>query len=467
MEEKIMQFVQEQGIHLENKKMMVAVSGGPDSISLLHLFHKWKQRLAMDLVAITINHQLRADAEEDIAYVKRQCDNWKIPLIVETIDVKAYEKEHALSTQVAARELRYEQFAKAMAAENVDYLALGHHGDDQIETLIMSLMRSTTLASITGIPFSRPLHKGRIIRPLLAVTKEEIEQYCEQNKLHPRIDESNKDITYTRNYIRQLVVPKLKEKNHNLHVTIQQLAQRLQEDENYILTEAKQLFNQIVYRSKNEKKAKIRIEQLRELPISLQRRIYRLTLDYLYEKLPAQLSYSHERIFLSLLDENVENKRLHFPQGLIVEVVYRDIELYFTKTMRESFSMTIDEIPTTVTLPKGDLLHIQYTNRSEERGTEEFICPVTQLTFPLKVRTRRAGDRMRYRGLNGSKKIKDILIDEKIPPRKRDDIVIVTEAKDEILWLVGVRKGIVKQDITKDALYVSFTYESLEGDTHA
>src|SRR5699024_10142460 len=136
---------------------------------------QYRNEWNIPLVAVTVNHQLRADAEDDVEYVRHLCDRWNIRLISATIDVLEYKQRHKVSTQVAARNLRYEVFANVMMEEEADYLALGHHGDDQIETLVMSLMRTTNLSGLMGIPYERPFNGGQIIRPLLAVSKEEIE----------------------------------------------------------------------------------------------------------------------------------------------------------------------------------------------------------------------------------------------------------------------------------------------------
>jgi len=468
MEQKLVRFLENHHINLNNKKIIVAISGGPDSVALLHVLKEWRHKWNIHLIAVTINHQLREEAVEDVRYVSNLCHHWNIPLISEKINVREYEQRHKVSTQVAARSLRYHVFEKVMAEEEADYLALGHHGDDQIETMIMSMMRMTNLSGLSGIPFHRPFKNGEIIRPLLAVTRVEIEQYCQFNDLVPRIDLSNEDISYTRNYIRKLVVPKLKKKNESLHVTMQQLAETLREDEAYLHEEANKAFEKIVRSSEDKRKVTISIATLRQYATSLQRRIYRLTLDYLYEILRPQLSYSHEQIFLSLLKENADNKLLHFPQQLMVEVVYGNIEFYFNEKKAKTFATYINDIPATVPLPDGNVLEINYQHTNDHQGKhDQYICSASQVTFPLHIRTRKPGDRMRYKGLNGSKKIKDIFIDEKIPRNDRDEIIVVADDEEEILWLIGVRKGVLMKPPKEGTLYLSLTYKKPEGDIHA
>lgn len=464
MEQKLIRFLQDDQIILQNKKIIVAVSGGPDSVALLHFLKDRRSEWNIELLAVTIDHQLRSEAEEDIRYVRHLCEDWNIRLINEKINVGAYERLHKVSTQVAARQLRYALFAKVMEKENADYLALGHHADDQIETIVMSFMRTTNLAGLQGIPHTRPFACGHIIRPLLSVNKAEIEQYCREKQLIPRIDKSNEDISYMRNYVRKRIVPQLKEKNPNLHVTMQQLIESLREDEQYLQQEARNAFEKIArYSEENGKTLALDQTALRAYATPLQRRIYRLTLDYLYDELPSQLSYSHENIFLALLKGNPTNKSLDFPRRLVIEVGYGLIRFYFKKEKdckEQAFKEQVHSIPTIVPLPSGHTLEVAYTNspKSDEMPNE-YICDLSQVTFPLQVRTRRPGDRMRYRGLPGSKKIKDIFIDEKIPRHNRDKVIVVTDATGEILWLVGIRKGVLTKRPDGKEQYLSITYK--------
>src|SRR5690625_5063699 len=177
METTVSNYMKSHHVHLENKTILVGVSGGPDSMALLHILTSSLRERNMTIVAMAIDHQLRGkESKADVKYVQDMCDEWGIQFISVQLDVQAYSTAQKVSTQVAARELRYNVFKKQMKIHNADYLALGHHGDDQVETLVMSLMRAANATSFIGIPFRRPFAEGEIIRPLLCVTKNEIEQ---------------------------------------------------------------------------------------------------------------------------------------------------------------------------------------------------------------------------------------------------------------------------------------------------
>src|SRR5690625_84245 len=469
MREKILTFMEKHHLLEKDKTVLVAVSGGPDSMALLHFLAEIRSTWNLKVIALTVDHQLRGEESiKDVVYVSEVCKKWDIPHITVAVDVDAYKRVYKVSTQVAARTLRYDAFFKQMKKTNADYLAMGHHGDDQIETMIMSLTRTTTLTSLTGIPVQRPFAQGKIIRPLLCVTKSEIEAYCTAYHIKPRLDASNLDTYYTRNYVRSFIVPKLKEKNHRLHATIQQLSETLQEDEQYFMEQAKEIVKKVSTYDPKQRKVTLSIRSLNCYPPSLQRRTYRLTLDYLYDELPLDLSYTHEQIFLSLLNGEAENQIVHFPKGLMIEKSYDQLFFYFMDEQRSStpFHQEIQQIPQTVILPNEAVLSVNYIEENEMKKRKShrftYICPEEQLNFPLHVRTRKPGDRMSYKGLKGTKKIKDIFIDEKVPRHVRDMTYILTDDTDTIFWLIGLRKKEIN-DTHHVGRYISFEYKQMNG----
>src|SRR5690625_1423591 len=474
METIVANFLKSHHIRLDNKTILVGVSGGPDSMALLHILTTGLRERNMKIIAVTIDHQLRGkQSEADVDYVEDMCNQWEIPCISVRLDVHSYSKSQKVSTQIAARELRYATFEKLMKEHNAHYLALGHHGDDQIETLVMSLMRAANATSFIGIPFRRPFGSGEIIRPFLCVTKKEIKQYCHKHGINPRLDPSNEDTTYTRNYVRKYIVPKLIEKNNRLHITAGQLNESLLEDEKYIMDKANQAFSESVYLNEEKREGSIDITAVNKFPAPLQRRLYRLTLDYLYNgNLPKNLSYKHEEVFLSIIRPSNQNKVIHFPNHLIMERSYNKVLFYF-KNMNEEdtlFCTMIGKIPTEILLLNGAVLSVTYTDQVSTKDKHTYICSSDQVTFPLYIRTRKQGDRMQYKGLKGSKKIKDIFIDEKIPRLERDRTYVITDSNDEILWLIGLRKGILRSKLNKGKPNILFTYtlnNTFEGENNA
>ncbi len=469
METKVLDFIIAHQLLSKNSNVLVGVSGGPDSMAILHFLKTRKTEWNLNIFAVTVDHQLRAgDSEEDVKYVQEVCREWDIPFIKAEVDVKTYKYTYKVSTQVAARKLRYDVYAEQMRQTQSDYLVLGHHGDDQIETLLMSIARTTSLSSLQGIPLQRNFCGGKIIRPLLAVTKEEIEHYCKENEIEPRQDLSNEDTSYTRNDIRHTIVPKFKARNQRLHTTMQVLSESLQEDELYLMSEAKKVVEKTIEMDLVQKKATLDLALFKDYPVPLQRRAYRLTLDYLYDKVPDQLTYIHENTFLNLLNEHTTNKVINFPRQLFIERSYNKIYFYIQDKEEESlvYDELVRRIPSCIALPNGAIVSISYINeplKNDHKYT--FTCSEDQLSFPLHIRTRLPGDRMNYEGLNGSKKVKDIFIDEKIPRHKRNNMYILTDNTNKILWLIGLRKAKAHRTAAEHKRYVLFEYKSAKNES--
>lgn len=449
LHEKITDFIKKNHLLTKHTTVLLGVSGGPDSMALLQYFYLISEKWDLTLIVLSANHQLRGqEGQSDLDYVEVECQKRNIEFIGTSLDVPTYKDTHNVGTQVAARELRYQFYAEQMNAQQADFLALGHHGDDQIETMLMALVRTADSSSFSGMPMERPFHGGRLIRPLLCVTKNEIEKYCKQYSVIPKIDPSNNEPTYTRNYYRKYVLPHLKHKNQNLHMTIQHLSESLLEDESYIMKQAKSMFEMVVTYDNKRKQAMLNIDDFKTYPTALQRRTFHLLLSYLYEELPKDISYIHEDNFFRIV-MGEGNPVIDFPSHLKIRKSYRELMFYFERQSIEDvgFDYTL-KIPDRCDLPGSSKIMTSFTDAIEDEERYTMIIPKKEVTLPLHIRTRRPGDRMNWKGLNGSKKIKNIFIDEKIPIYQRDIWSVLTDHHGSILWLVGLRK---KQfNITQD-----------------
>src|SRR5699024_2956335 len=414
-----------------------------DSMALLHFMHSLRSEWNLRLIALSVDHQLRGtESLEDLRYVESICNQWNIPFIGTSLDVPGYQQKKRLGTQVAAREKRYRFFAEQMRRLQADFLALGHHGDDQVETMLMNFVRTANPRAFSGIPVKRAFSGGYIIRPFLCVTKEDLMQYCNRHAITPRLDPSNMQTNYMRNDFRQNILPLFKEKNPHIHKNAQRLSEILQADEQYIEQGAERMVAEIVTFSKNPPQATCDIDRFQSYPIALQRRAYHLILNYLYDDLPNNLSYIHEEQFFSLMNNDKSNARIDFPNGLNVSKSYVKLLLSFHTSIRQMapFHFTIN-IPDHLVLPNGWELNAHFTQYPDAEDRYTYVCDQSAVALPLHVRSRRSGDRMRLAGLGGHKKIKDIFIDAKIPPEKRDEWPLVVDDSGKILWLVGLRKG--------------------------
>ncbi|RYG72729.1 tRNA lysidine(34) synthetase TilS [Lentibacillus lipolyticus] len=441
--------------------VLVGVSGGPDSMALLHFLWRLRETWDLRIVAVTADHQLRGDASrEDLSYVKRVCRDWEIEFSGTSLDVASYKQTEKAGTQAAARHMRYAFFEKEMERFQADRLALGHHGDDQAETMLMGLVHSASIQSLTGIPVQRSFATGHIVRPFLCVTKKDIESYCREWGITPRRDPSNHDDTYTRNYYRNHVLPLMKEKNSNLHKTMQHLSESLQDDQAFLKAEARKMVEKIAEIDDKRQSVSFSIFDFLAYPRSLQRRFFHLILNYLYREQPVTLSYIHEKQFFSLLTGEEGNTRLDFPQQLKVERNYRTVLFYFMNEQSQPYYYML-EVPGELVLPNGHRLTADYTDDPVLNAGTVFACRAENVALPLHIRTRQAGDRMSWSGLNGSKKLKDVFIDAKIPLNERDTWPVIADNNGNILWLAGLKKGFPAGN-SKEGPFIQITYEKRE-----
>lgn len=460
MQHTVMKFIEKHHLLTKNSTVLIAVSGGPDSMALLHFYQSIQEEWNLNLVAVSVDHQLRgSQSKADIEHVREFCKEWHVEFVTTAIDVLSYKQENKVGTQVAARELRYQFFAEQMKLYQADYLAFGHHADDQIETMLMGFVRSTSPIALSGIPVKRAFASGYIVRPFLSVAKADLITYCSDHQIDVRIDLSNEDTTYTRNFFRKHLIPTMKEKNDNIHTTIQRLSEKLQSDEEFIRSQARNMIEKVIQLDDEQRKISFQIKRFKLYPLSLQRRGYHLILDYLYHHLPSNLSYVHEEAFFSLLEDHQGNGIIDFPHDLQIEKSYDWIIFSFSNQRPQNTAFQkVLHIPSNLDLPNGSKLIATYTDEPPKVDPYLWGSAVKDIDFPLYIRTREPGDRISWPGLNGSKKVKDVFIDEKIPRRDRDGWPLLVNAKGEVLWMMGLKKGGFIDQKEKESSYVQLKY---------
>lgn len=457
MEAKVNRFLKQKRFTFKGKKVLVGVSGGPDSLALLnYLLNKQKEQ-HFSLVVGHLDHMFRGtESYEDAKFVEQFCETRRIPFKMKRINVPEYIDKTGKSPEVAARECRYQFFAEVMEEYELSHLALAHHGDDQIETILMRLTRGSSGAARAGIPFLRPFQNGYIIRPFLCLNRDEIEQYCMEHQLNPRHDPSNDADDYLRNRFRKYVVPFLKKENGNVHEHFRRFSEELQLDEEYLQELTRQKMNKVVTEKKFEK-ITMDIDAFLELPLPLQRRGIQLILNYLYQKRPASLSAIHIDSFFSLINSCNPSGRLDFPSGLKVIRSYRLCHFLFSTDEMKGFRYVLAE-PGEYVLPNGDLITIQSIKAPVETNVSTILFNSRDIEFPIIIRTKEQGDRMSLKGMEGTKKLKSIFIDHKIPVNDRERWPVVTDGNNRILWLPGLKKCNDADTLDKDENYIMMTY---------
>ncbi|WP_053216918.1 tRNA lysidine(34) synthetase TilS [Virgibacillus senegalensis] len=441
METKVKELIKEENLLHQGATVLVGVSGGPDSIALLHFLSAIKEEWNIRLIALSADHGLRGnESKQDVEYVRNVCRMWNIEMVETFLDVPAYKRQEGTGTQLSARNLRYQFFAEQMERFGAEFLALGHHADDQAESVLMGLTRGSNISALQGIPIKRPFAGGDIVRPFMAVSRDEIEAYCMEHGIEPRRDPSNEEDSYTRNYFRLHVLPLLKEKNPNFLHTVRRLSDSARNDERYLNEQAEKLVDAHVAFADRNKRAEFEIESFAKFPIALQRRAFHLILNYLYNSTPPDLSYAHEDRFFSLISSSRANASIDLPLGLKMIKAYHSITFSFAAELDGSYYIVLQG-PGTIELPDGSVLSASIVREPLEDSRYAITYELADINWPLAIRSRKPGDKMRVKGMKGTKKIKDIFIDEKIPIGLREGWPIVEDGKGNILWLAGLRRA--------------------------
>ncbi len=426
--------------------VIVAVSGGIDSIALLHILWSLNLRHSYNwrLHVIHLNHGFRGEeSKQDAEFVGQFCQSLGVSYELFERDVTGYMKEHHLGAQEAARIVRYKLLEEAARKNGAAKVAVAHHADDQVETILFRLLRGTGLKGLAGIPPRRWLvpNEIEIVRPLLTVYRQELERYAEEQGLRFREDSSNRSRKYARNRLRLDVMPLLASLNPRFKEHLIQLAESARLDDQYLdMVSQEKLGDVIVVKDLN--KLVINREKLLKCDLALQRRMITLILSYLSNE--SEWSSQHVEAVLRIIDGDSPSASVHLPGNVLARRQYAYIQFGKHEQVQPIEYCYELVVPGTTWIEEtGVAIHTSWT--SEEMDWSTFspyaaVFDADRLPGKLVVRNRKSGDRMSLLGLSGRKKLKDILIDAKIPQSWRDKLPVLT-AGDDILWLPGVKRS--------------------------
>lgn len=461
LERKARDFIIKHNLLPAGSRILAGVSGGPDSLALLSFLRSVRDELELELVCAHVDHMFRGqESYGDYLFVEQICKEWDIPFEGKRADVPAFMAVSGESTQLAARRVRYGFFEEVMAERKLGILALGHHGDDQVETMLMRMTRGAAGAARAGIPADRPFAGGRVVRPFLTASRTEIADYLSRQQLVPRLDPSNDRDDYVRNRFRHHVLPFLKEENPLVHEHFQRFSEEMQEEGAYLNSLAEKEAAHIC-KEKSPGYVRIDLPALSAIPMPLQRRVIHLILSYLYIERPSSLSALHIDQLMALFLNPHPSAELSLPAGLTARKSYSACIFTFSGTDSPVYSLTL-QIPGETILPNGYKIEAHYIKEEVPpyAGNDSFIA--SGQLFPLTVRTREPGDKMEVKGLGGSKKLKGIFINEKIPRQERDSWPVVTDRTGNIIWLPGLKKSELERVPVKDEQpYVYLEYIKL------
>lgn len=433
-----------------NEQVLIGVSGGPDSMALLHglqLLSQDKQK-HWRLSVVHVHHHLRgADSDADAEYVATYCEQNEISCVIKHVDVLAIIQQTGGNTQAVARQLRYDAFAETAQELGITKLALAHHADDQVETILMRLLRGTGVSGLAGMELVRAWRGLEMIRPMLDVSREDVEAYIAQMKLQPRLDESNQSTKYTRNRIRLQLVPELETYNARVKASLLQLAELSRAEEEVWQQLTKNALEKVLI---EQKKADYRLDvkKFLDLPVALQRRTVKLILDCLYKKASSEVSLETVDRVRRCAAHTHTQTQTHVAGGILVTKEYQQLQITYWQDqpiqMPDPVSLIIPGI-TKLSCFHGEIEAILTDARLQDlvkQNHNQVVFDAKQITEPLVVRARQAGDRMSCFGFAGSKKVKDLLMEAKVPPSRRDSLPLV-EMAGQIIWIPGVRRSAV------------------------
>ncbi len=449
--------------------VLIGVSGGVDSLALLYALHTLRHELDCQFHIAHLDHSFRKDSADDAVYVAAQADRLDIPISMDRIDVPQLMLDQKLSAEMAARRARYRFYQCASERIGATKIALGHHRGDQAETVLMHLLRGTGASGLTGI---LPVRDGKFIRPLLAFSRKEIEDFVAQLGLRPCRDPTNYQLDYLRNRVRLELIPILERAyNANVQNALNQTAELLQAESDYLETLAYDAFQACRIASCSSDTVVLDRCLFREYHLALRRRILRLAVAEVFGEV-RDLYFNHFESMLILIEGEAPNSALDLPNGGAFRRAYNRLLLQKSIDSYPSFEYEV-AVPGYTPLPLLDAeMNATVVEQSmDSTATAKFpdgkfqaVFDLDRLQLPLKLRQRRDGDRFQPFGMRGTKKLKDLLIDAKIPQQERGRVPVLMSG-DEIIWVVGYRTSepFKVRAETKHQLYLSYL-ESVKRD---
>jgi len=477
LESRVIDFIQRYSLISPEEVVVVGVSGGADSVCLLHLLAKCQKGLGIKLHVAHLNHQLRGvESEADAKYVSNLAGSLGIPITIDRQDVAAYRIERNFSVEEAARELRYAFLARVAREVGANRIAIGHTRDDQVETILMHILRGTGITGLCGLapcspmaydsqgmswptsPLSLRAKRSNllVIRPLLDITREETTIYCREHQLDPRVDSSNRSLSFFRNRLRLQLLPLLRQYNPSVDQALLRLAGIAKEDNAFLEQQASELWHEVARQENNA--IYLDRKQIASLPIALQRQLLRAAVTRLAGD-TRDIEASHIEAARSLLNKPV-GKRVSLPHGFICQGGYG--ELVIASTAKQShlppcpfpplpgeFSLKVPgktvfpgwKVIASIVGERVDSLSLQgVLSTSEGTGQSHLVAhfDLHKTGAEFFVRQRRPGDRFQPLGMSIPKKLYEFMVDAKIPRSWRGRIPIVCSPQ-QIVWVVGWR----------------------------
>jgi len=458
---RVLGFIREHRLVPGRRQLVVAVSGGQDSVCLLHLLVKLQKELKVKLHVAHLNHQLRGvESEADAQYVSGLAGQLGIPATIGQRDVNAYRSQHRISLEEAAREVRYTFLAEVAESSGADRIAVGHTSDDHVETILMHLIRGSGTRGLRGLPpSSRWPFTGTdltVIRPLLPVSRAETADYCRRYQLEPRLDATNRSLSPLRNRIRLQLRPLLESYNPRVAEALLRTARIAGDDFALLTKEVARMRGKVAWRQGEA--VILDKKRLLNLPPAWQRYLLQMAIEELLGSLK-DIEMRHIEGVMAALTKPA-GKRLHLPGSLVFTIEYNQyligpeaaalspfpaLEKELTLKIPGETRLAGWHVEATIMTPsvvkgKPKAVSARWNSMENDSAGDNFTAylDLDKVGNNVLVRGYRPGDRFQPLGMNQSKKLGEFMVDAKIPRAWRQRVPIVCSPR-HILWLVGWR----------------------------
>ncbi len=438
--EKVSEFIRQFDIIEKNNSVLLGVSGGPDSVFMLHVLNKLKNEMNFSIAVATFNHKLRDEAKEESEFVKEICNKMNVRFFYGEGNVREYARKDKISIEEAARKERFEFLFKIKKEYKFDKIALAHNKNDFVETMIIHIAKGSGLNGLTGI---KPISFNGIVHPILSIERSEIERYLSETNTPFRTDATNYSLNYLRNRIRHQIIPLFSSVNKNFKERIFDMG-ILISDENAFLSEISEKDKEII-RTNN----KFSLKLFLALPIFEQRRIVKSLLSN-------EASFQRIEHIIAFLNGDTNRMSLFGNLFLVKN------EVFFYVEEDKDIPFSLNKIYKLNITGKTEIKEIGIEINTEilkEFGKLKFeklsaAFDLNNLPLPLSLRFRHKGDRIMLE--NGTKKIQDLFVDAKIPAKKRPYIPLLTDIKGNIIWAIGIRRSALYKlnKTTKTAIFI-------------
>jgi len=415
-----------------NERVLIGLSGGPDSLCLLHLLHAISDTLGLHLHALYVDHGLRPDeVPGEIEFCSRACDDLGIDLTTRTVDVKGDPSRADHGLQAAARELRYNALYDAARSLNMAKIALGHTKSDNTETVLINLLRGSGMKGLSGIPPSR----GIIIRPLIETTREEVLDFLRSRNIEYLTDPSNLQEKYLRNILRLRLIPEIVKINPDINETLYRTGEILRQEDEYLELQVTKTLMRLFSR-KSPTRIELFLTPMESLPAVILRRVLRRAVIELKDI--STLSFQHTEDIIRLIQTGNNGDRLELPHDLRVIRRY-SVMVFTTEPPGRLNEYTLHTDQELVIHEASIVLKARKTHSPPQHdGKSTVVLDLRKVTLPLTVRKRRDGDFFFPSGFGKKKKVQDFFVDEKVPRDDRDLVPLICSGED-IVWIAGYR----------------------------